>query len=81
MDVGWGGGGVCRGGEPARGTWASGEGAQAGVCCLVDGTALRNVVFIKVVHGNTFLYQLAPVGQSTVNVRKKQISRMFSPFL
>lgn len=78
----WLGWGECSGKESLEeGPGLSGEGAQRGSYCLVDGTALRNVVSIKIVHENTFIFQFTPIGQSTVNVLKKQTSKMFSPSL
>lgn len=65
--VGWAGGGVPYRGEPGGRTWLSREGAQGGSRCLVDGTALGNVL-IKIVHGNSLFYQLAPLGQNAVDV-------------
>lgn len=65
---------------PGGGTWASGAGAQTGPNSLLDETVLRNVVFIKTVHGNRFIYQLVPVGQSTVNVLEKTNLQNVLPF-
>ena len=48
---------------------------------LLDEIALRYVVFIKLFLETGSFTKLAPVGQSTVNVLEKQISKMFSPSL
>lgn len=58
----------------------SGEGAQMCSCYPADGTALRNVVFMKIVHGNRFICQVAPIGQSPVNVLKNPNLQDVFPF-